>query len=182
MGKHETKRVGDDRVATDDPPGEGSGLGEPPGRRATLELSPCTLREAGRYIGRHHRHHRPPQGGLFAVACWDGAVVRGVAVVGRPVARMAADGWTAEVTRCCTDGAPNACSMLYGACWRAARALGYRRLITYTLPSEGGASLRAAGWRLVGEVRGGSWSRRDRPRADAHPTEAKLRWEAPARS
>jgi hypothetical protein len=120
----------------------------------------------------------PPQGGLFAVAVADESGVRGVAIVGRPVARLLADDFTAEVTRLCTDGARNACSMLYGAAWRAARALGYRRLVTYTLPEEGGSSLRAAGWRLVGEAGGGSWSRVARARVDTHPTQRKLRWEA----
>lgn len=142
----------------------------------SLRLLPCTLTDAAAFVRQHHRHHRPPQGGLFAVAVGDD-VVRGVAIVGRPVARGLQDGWTAEVTRLATDGARNACSMLYGACWRAARALGWRRLVTYTLPSEGGASLRAAGWRLIGEAGGGSWSCESRPRVDRHPTQTKLRWE-----
>lgn len=101
----------------------------------------------------------------------------GVAIAGNPVARMLNDGLTIEITRCCTDGTRNACSMLYGAVWRAARAMGFRRGITYTLPEEGGASLRAAGWRLVGEAGGGSWDREGRPRTDKHPTQTKLRWE-----
>jgi hypothetical protein len=84
------------------------------------------------------------------------------------------------VTRCCTDGAANACSLLYGACWRAARALGYRRLVTYTLTTEPGTSLRAAGWRVVGAVRGRSWHCASRPRVDRHPTLDKLCWEPAA--
>lgn len=103
------------------------------------------------------------------------------AIVGRPVSRVRDDGWTLEVTRCATDGAPNAPSMLYASAWRAARAMGYRRLGTYTLRSEAGASLRAAGWRVVGEVAGRSWSCSSRPRVDLHPTEDKLLWE-PANS
>ena len=91
---------------------------------------------------------------------------------------MLDNGYTAEVIRCCTDGAPNACSMLYGAARRAVKALGYRRLVTYTLPEEGGASLRASGWTLAGEAGGGSWSRDGREREDKHPTQRKLRWEA----
>jgi hypothetical protein len=126
-----------------------------------LELTPITLREARAYVTENHRHHDAPQGGIFALAVSERDAVRGVAIVGRPVARMASDGWTAEVVRCCTDGAQNAPSMLYRACWRAARAMGYRKLVTYTLPEEGG----------------GNWSRRTRPRADTHPTQAKLRWE-----
>ena len=138
---------------------------------------PITLREARAFVTAHHRHHRAPQGGLFAVAATDGATVRGVAISGRPVARMLADDVTAEVTRLCTLGDQNACSMLYAAAWRAARALGYRRLVTYTLPEEGGASLRAAGFRCLGEAGGRSWSRAGRPRFDTHPTQSKLRWE-----
>lgn len=143
-----------------------------------LFVQPITLREARAYVAKEHRHHKPPQGGLFAVGACDGNKVRGVAIVGKPVARMLNDGWTAEVTRLATDGTRNACSLLYGACWRAARALGYRKLVTYTLPEEGGASLRASGFKLIGEAGGGTWSRKDRPRVDTHPTQGKLRWEA----
>lgn len=145
----------------------------------TLTLCPLTLREAHAFVARHHRHHRPSRGGLFAVGVEGGGEVCGVAVIGRPVARRLADGWTAEVTRLCTTGVKNACSMLYAAAWRAARALGYRRLVTYTLPEEGGSSLRAAGWRVVGQTRAEGWGRPSRPRVDTHPTQAKLRWEAP---
>lgn len=146
----------------------------------SLELSPCTLREARAFVAQWHRHHRAPQGGLFAVAAVASAEVVGVAIVGKPVARMLNDGWTAEVTRLASLGTHNVCSLLYGACWRAARALGYRRLVTYTLQSEGGASLRAAGWTLIGQAGGGSWSRRDRPRVDTHPLQTKLRWQRSA--
>lgn len=144
----------------------------------TLAVTPCTLREARAFVSAVHRHHRAPQGGLFAVGVQEAGVVRGVAIVGRPVSRHFDDGFTAEVTRVATDGVRNGCSMLYGACWRAARALGWRKLITYTLAEEGGASLRAAGWRVVGETSGGTWSRPSRPRVDTHPLQAKLRWEA----
>lgn len=143
-----------------------------------LGVCPMTLREANAHVEEFHRHHRPVAGCLFCIGLEDGDQIRGVAIVGRPLARMLQDGYTAEVLRCCTDGAPNACSMLYGAAWRAARAMGYRRLVTYTLPEEGGSSLRAAGWRLVGEAGGGSWDREGRPRVDLHPTQLKLRWEA----
>lgn len=142
-----------------------------------LELTPITLREARAFVTQIHRHHRAPQGGIFAVAVGEGETLHGVAIVGRPVARNASDGWTAEVTRVATDGARNACSMLYRAAWRAARGMGYRRLITYTLPTEGGASLRGAGFTLIGEAGGGSWSRDSRPRMDMHPQQGKLRWE-----
>ncbi len=144
----------------------------------SLELVPITLREANRFVEQHHRHHQPARGCRFCVAVAQDDEVVGVAIITRPVARRLDDGWTAEVSRVATDGTRNACSKLYGAAWRAARALGFRRLITYTLPEEGGASLRGAGWRCVGEAGGGSWSRRDRPRVDLHPLQQKLRWEA----
>lgn len=145
---------------------------------SALALVPMTLREARAFVAQHHRHHQPPQGGLFALGAELAGAVAGVVIVGRPVARMLADDFTAEVTRLCSLGAKNVCSFLYGAAWRAARSLGYRRLVTYTLPEEGGASLRAAGWRLIGEAGGGSWSRSARARVDTHPLQAKLRWEA----
>lgn len=149
----------------------------------SLILHPITYREAVAFVRRHHRHHRPPQGWLFGVGCAeDGAAEPcGVAIVGRPLARHLQDGWTCEVTRLCVrEGHRNAASMLLGACWRAARALGYRRCVTYTLAHEGGGSLRGAGWRCVGEAGGGSWSRPSRPRVDEHPTQRKLRWEVEA--
>ena len=144
-----------------------------------LQLCPVSLADAKRFIGLHHRHHKKLVGGLFAVAVSAGDMVVGVAVVGRPVARMEAKGgYTAEVTRCCVlDGYSNACSMLYGACWRASRALGYRRLITYTLAAESGGSLVASGWRCIGQAGGGSWSRKGRPRVDHHPIQRKFKWE-----
>lgn len=146
-------------------------------RGVSLELTPIEFAEACAFVALHHRHHAPPQGHKFSIAASEGDQVRGVVMVGRPVARGRQDGWTLEVTRLCTDGTRNACSMLYAAAWRATRALGYRRLGTYTLASESGASLRAAGWRIVGEVHGRSWSCQSRPRVDTHPTQDKLLWE-----
>ena len=144
-----------------------------------LTIQPMTIRRARAFVGAHHRHHKAPAGGLFAVGVADADnCVRGVAIVGRPVARLLDDECTAEVTRVCTDGAPNACSMLLGACARAARALGYHRLITYTLVAESGASLRGAGWRPTRTVPAQTWSRPSRERADDHPTGQKIRWEA----
>lgn len=147
--------------------------------RARLHIVPVTFAEAAEFVRRHHRHHKPPVGHKFSVAvAVDGAKgVCGVAMVGRPVSRHLDDGWTVEVNRVATDGTKNACSALYGAAWRAAKALGYRKLITYTLPEEGGASLRGAGFRLVGEAGGGSWSCKSRPRVDMAPMQVKLKWE-----
>jgi hypothetical protein len=142
-----------------------------------LAIRPVSFREACAFVRAHHRHHRPPPGGKFWVGVAVGEELVGVAMVGRPVARHLDDGWTLEVTRCCTDGTPNTCSMLYAAAWRAARALGYRRLITYTLATEPGTSLKAAGWQVSGQTHGGRWNCVSRPRADAHPIGPKRRWE-----
>lgn len=147
-----------------------------------LTVTPINLDEANAFVATHHRHHKPVPGCKFALAVSDAdSNVRGVALVGRPVARMLDDGWTLEVNRVATDGARNACSMLYGAAWRVAKSLGYRRLITYTLPAEGGASLRASGWKLIGERGGGNWNKPARPRIDTaeHLAGQKLLWEAP---
>ena len=111
-----------------------------------LTLRPIDLSEARAFVQQHHRHNLPPPGHKFSIACYDGDRLCGVAIVGRPVARRLDDGLTLEITRDCTDGTYNACSMLYGACVRAARALGYKRIITYTLESEPGTSLKASGW------------------------------------
>lgn len=143
-----------------------------------LELQPVTFAEACRFIELHHRHHLPPQGWKFGIAVNDGEKVVGVITIGRPVARMLDDGKTLEVTRCATDGTKNAPSMLYGAAKRATFALGYKRLITYTLQSEPGTSLISANWKCLGEAGGGTWNRRARPRIDTHPIEQKVLWEA----
>ncbi len=146
-----------------------------------LKLVPTTLREARAFVTKVHRHHRAPQRGLLAIAAAIDAEVVAVAIVGMPVARMPADGYTAEVTRLAANpDAPNACSMLYAACWRASRAMDYRRLITYTLSEEPGTTLVAAGWLRIGESGGGTWSRIGRPRVDTHPLQVKIRWEAAA--
>lgn len=145
-------------------------------------IVPCYIKEANAFVKEHHRHHGSAHHALFALAVAVDEEVVGVAIVAPPTARLANDGWTAEVKRLCVlDVAPKgACSKLYSAAWRAARALGWRRLITYTLPEEGGASLRGAGWKLVNtSAGGGSHSRQGSPRVDMHPLQPKLRWEAP---
>lgn len=143
-----------------------------------LELQPINFDEACIFIKIHHRHHLPPQGCKFCIGVNDGDKVVGVIIVGRPVARLLDNSWTAEVTRCCTDGTPHVASMLYAAAWRAARSMGYKRLITYTLQSEAGISLIAANWKVVGQAGGGTWNRKSRPRIDKHPTQTKILWEA----
>jgi hypothetical protein len=135
------------------------------------------LPEANEFVSRLHRHHKPVIGHLFSLGAVLGGDLVGVAIVGRPVARMRDDGTTAEVTRLCTDGTRNACSFLYGASARAAFALGFQRIGTYILATESGGTLKAAGWRLIGETKGGSWSRPSRGRTDKHPTQPKMLFE-----
>jgi hypothetical protein len=132
---------------------------------AMLTIRPISQRAAAAWVNATHRHLGSPRGDVIRCAVVDTTgAVRAVAMAGRPLARAYDDGVTLEVLRIASDGAENACSMLYGAIRRAAVALGYTRLITYTLPEEGGASLRAAGWRMDGETKGGSWSTPARPR------------------
>lgn len=123
-----------------------------------LSLAPISLKRANDFVQRHHRHNgrTSRDGGKFAVAAGVGGVVVGVAVVGNPLSATLMDGWTAEVLRVCTpdDAERNCCSMLYGACWRAWKGMGGRRLVTYTLATEPGTSLRAAGFRRAAEVKG----------------------------
>lgn len=142
-----------------------------------LSHARISLAEANAFVADHHRHHKPVVGHLFSLGAIEAEKLVGVAIVGRPVARMRDDGETAEVTRLCTDGTKDACSFLYGAAARAAFALGFKRIGTYILASEAGTTLKAAGWRLIGQTKGGSWSRPSRGRDDKHPTEPKLLFE-----
>lgn len=123
-----------------------------------LELRPCDFRTACEFVGAHHRHNKPPVGHKFSIACYDGEKLCGVCMVGRPIGRYLDDGVTLEVNRCCTDGTKNACTILYGAAQRAAKALGYKRIVTYTLQSENGSSLRASNWICDGQAGGTHWT------------------------
>jgi hypothetical protein len=133
---------------------------------------------AADFVSLHHRHHTPPVGHLFSVGAFRGESMVGVVIVGRPVSRRRDDGLTAEVTRLCVlDDERNACSFLYGKAAKASLALGFRRIGTYTLKRESGTSLRAAGWVLIGETPGRSWSMPSRPREDKTSLEPRLLWE-----
>lgn len=142
-----------------------------------LHIVPITLAAANGFVAEHHRTHKPARGCKFCIAVTEAGRLCGVVIAGRPVARTLDDGVTLELVRVCTDGTPNACSKLYGAARRAAAALGYWRVITYTIPAEGGASLRAAGFTLAGTGKGGSWSRASRLRVPSAPQMPKHRWE-----
>lgn len=148
-----------------------------------LSIRPIGLRAANAYVDEVHRHHGSARGHKFSVACYDGERLVGVAIVGRPVARALDDGFTVEVNRLATDGTPNACSMLYGAAWRAWKAMGGRRIVTYILDTEPGTSLKAAGWTMTAAAaaRPTGWNSQAREREVAeHNAIGKQRWERTA--
>ncbi|GAB2043781.1 hypothetical protein AGATL06_02770 [Agathobaculum sp. TL06] len=140
-------------------------------------LTPVSLREANAFVQMHHRHHRPVAGHKFSIGCEADGQLVGVAIVGRPVSRYLDDGRTLEVTRLCTTGGKNACSMLYAAAARAAKAMGYQKIITYTLDTEHGSSVRAAGWCCTGPAGGLRWTGARKPDCDLYPPQMKLRYE-----
>ena len=142
-----------------------------------LDICPISLSEANAFVKRHHRHHKPVVGHKFSIGCTDGEKIVGVAIVGRPVSRYLDNGLTLEVTRMCTDGTKNACSMLYSAAWRAAKSMGYKKLITYILNTEKGTSLKAAGWKCIGQAGGLRWTGKRKPEVDLYPAQMKLKFE-----
>ena len=155
-----------------------------------LKLRPISLREANEFVAIHHRHHKPLRIHKISIGCEAEGKLVGVAICARPAAHRLDDGYTLDVARLCTDGTRNACSMLYSAAWRAARAMGYTRIITYTLASESGSSLRSAGWECVGECGCLEWvGARERQRNmlgfkrdDLPPREKKNRYEKSLRT
>lgn len=142
-----------------------------------LTLTPINLKTANAFVQRYHRHHKPTQGHKFSIGVSSNGILVGVAICGRPVARRLDDGYTLEVNRLCTDGTPNACSILYAAACRAARAMGYHKVITYTLDTENGSSLKAAGFLCEGRAGGLEWNGIKKPkREDQYPHQMKTRW------
>ena len=146
-----------------------------------LRIAPSSISAARKFVGQHHRHNLPPHAGLFAWRLEEDGETRGVAIIGRPVARKLDDGYTAEITRCCTDGVSNGCSMLYGAAVRACRALGFNSVITYTLQSDAGVSLKASNWKLEKELPATSHWTRPRYQEDLfgnqrRSPDPKIRW------
>ena len=134
-----------------------------------LSTGHIELKDASAYVTERHRHHKAVRGHRFSLACYENGRLCGVAIVGRPRSRRIDQRMTVEVLRLCTDGTRNACSKLYGACRRAARALGYGRLITYILDGETGKSLLASGFSYCYTNKGGSWNQPGRPRTDKAP-------------
>lgn len=147
-----------------------------------LVVRPCTLKQANELISAIHRHHKPVVGHRFSIAVYDGDKCVGVATIGRPVARKLDWNRIAEVTRLATDGTKNACSILYAAAARACEAMGFDSIQTYTLPEEGGVSLKAAGWTNEGMFGGGNWNgsgngeNSHKNRRTDQPMQQKFRW------
>lgn len=123
-----------------------------------MKIRPITFRQACDFVNKHHRHHKPTVGCKFSLGLFDEGKLVGVAICGRPVSRKLDDGLTCEVNRLCTDGTRNACSMLYGACCRVAKEMGYEKIITYILESENGASLKASNFVCEGLAGGLKWT------------------------
>lgn len=149
--------------------------------QSRLFIAHIPLSVANEFVRCYHRHNRPVVSSKFNLGAVDEqGLLRGVAIIGRPVARMLDNGWTLEVTRVAADGCPNACSFLYGAARSATFALGYRRLVTYTLQEESGSSLRGAGWIRVAEIaaRGQDWQNRPGRKSQSVIALPKYRWEA----
>lgn len=142
-----------------------------------MRVRPCALKEANEYVKQYHRHHKPTAGHKFSIKVVnENNETLGVAICGRPVARHYDDGVTLEINRLCTNGAYNACSMLYGACARIAKDMGYDRIITYILKSENGASLKASNFICEGEAGGEIWTGKRSGRDNGVPKEKKTRW------
>lgn len=139
------------------------------------KVIPITLKQANSFVTANHRHHSSVAGCKFALGLTYGELI-GVAICGRPVSRFLDDGLTLEVNRLCTDGTKNACSMLYGACIRVAKAMGYKKVITYTLESESGASLKASNFIDDGIAGGVMWTGKRSGRDNGVPHEMKRRW------
>lgn len=148
-------------------------------QRSKLHIVPVSLDTANAFVALHHRHSEPVLRAKFYLGILDQTgLLRGVAIIGRPVSRALDDTFTLEVNRCCTDGVPNGCSALYGAARKVAFDMGYQRLVTYTLPDEGGFSLRGAGWQKVHESKAHEWSNAKRPRKSSTLYSVnKWRWE-----
>ena len=141
-----------------------------------MRAIPLELKQANSFVADNHRHHAPVHRDKFRIGCeCDGKLV-GVIQVGRPVSRILDDGSTVEVVRLATDGSRNVCSFLYAKAARIAREMGYKKIITYTLDTESGASLKASGWKKEADTSGGKWTRPSRPRQTSAPICKKQRW------
>ncbi|MCK9549167.1 XF1762 family protein [Aquamicrobium sp.] len=145
-------------------------------------IVPLTLREANDFVEQWHRHssRTSNDGGKFAIGMEHNGQLVGVAIVGRPVARLLQVPGAAEVLRLCTSPAApkGAASKLYARCRRIWQQMGGTTLHTYTLKRESGASLRGAGiHEPSAEVEPQQWDRPSREREERDIYEQpKWRW------
>jgi hypothetical protein len=146
-----------------------------------VKIIPCSLRDANAFVSAFHRHSQPVRGHKFSVGLESDGEIIGYGIAGRPVSRVLDDGFTLEILRVCVhDGYNNGCSMLYGALRKAGFAMGYTRIITYTLSNELGSSLKGAGFRPDKARRAGTWDCPSRPRdANHHVLSDRIRWISP---
>lgn len=142
-----------------------------------IKIIPLDLKEANNIVANLHRHHKPAVGHRFSLGVIDeNGNVRGCAIASRPIARLADQKFTLEITRVATDGTRNACSMLIGAITKAARSMGYAKVQTTTLSHESGSSLKAVGWLFCElDQDGTGWDSRKGRKVDCK-TEIKVRW------
>jgi hypothetical protein len=153
-------------------------------RHPTIKFSvyPLTLRVANEFVAKYHRHNKQARGHRFSLGAMWGDKLFGVAIVGRPISRMMDDGLTAEVTRVCvSETAPkNTISYLYGKIWRVWQQMGGKRMITYTLKSESGSTMKAVGWKMIGETdkvkKGKGWTNRPGREWQEVSDKIKKRW------
>jgi hypothetical protein len=152
-----------------------------------LQVRPLTVKQALKWCRTTHRRLPALQGGMWCIAGERDGVLVGVAIVGRPTARLLDNGRRLQVLRVATlpgdaseSGHKGANSILYAACARAGRAMGATDMWTYIHDDEPGTSLRAAGW-IKDPVPspGGEWSRPSRRRSPAVEAGHKIRWFAP---
>jgi len=142
-----------------------------------MKIVPITLKTANAFVTQYHRHHKASVGHKFSIGLSENDNLIGVAIMGRPVARGSDNGFTIEVARLCTNGAKNACSMLYQAAARSSKELGYNKIQTYILQIESGTSLKASGWKMEAVTAGGQWKHTDgKERRTDQPTMPKQRW------
>ncbi|MCP1161243.1 MULTISPECIES: XF1762 family protein [Bacillus] len=143
-----------------------------------LQTIPITLKIAQEFISKFHRHNQAPQGHKFSIGLWDHDVLIGVIIAGSPVARHNNNGFTLEITRCCLKSSiyRNGISKMIGSVYQVAKAMGYTKIITYTLDHESGDSLKSCGFELEAITSGGSWNSTARKRENKAPTTPKKRW------
>lgn len=91
----------------------------------TIDLS---VKDAEAFLARHERHYKAPVEAICAIGVADidsemRVTLHGAAILGRR------EPGVGELAHIYVDGASQGYSLLYGACWRALKALGYERAV-----------------------------------------------------